>query len=134
MSNTVYAQYFSNFQQRFPFLAKEVLDWETASDYEILVKLKDGSCLIYDNIDGTIRNLPSDSNHMSETECKKEFGIRLRRLMLIRAITQSELSNITGIQQSAISNYMTGRVIPSFYNADKIAKALGCSMDELRYF
>ena len=125
---------FVNFHQRFPFLNKDVCKWTHTDDYEILVELRDGSSLLYDDIDGTIRKLPNDCNSMSESECKKEFGMRLRRLMMLRNITQEELSELTGIQRPAISNYMTGRTSPSFYNADKIAKALGCSMDELRYF
>lgn len=125
---------FVNFHQRFPFLNKDVCKWTHTDDYEILVELRDGSSLLYDDIDGTIRKLPNDRNSMSESECKKEFGMRLRRLMMLRNITQEELSELTGIQRPAISNYMTGRTSPSFYNADKIAKALGCSMDELRYF
>lgn len=134
MSEAMSDAIFENFQRRFPFLSKDVCKWSSTDDYEILVELRDGSYLLYDDIDGTIRKLPNDCNSMSESECKKEFGMRLRRLMMLKNITQEELSGVTGIQQSAISNYMTGRTSPSFYNADKIAKALGCSMDELRYF
>lgn len=125
---------FANFHKRFPFLSKDVCDWKHTDDYEILIELIDGSRLLYDDIDETVRKLPNDCNNISESECKKEFGMRLRRLMMLRNITQEELSELTGIQRPAISNYMTGRTSPSFYNADKIVKALGCSMDELRYF
>ena len=55
-------------------------------------------------------------------------------MMYIKGITQSELSNCTDIPQYLISDYIRGKRTPSFYNVDKIAKALDCSVDELRYY
>ena len=62
-----------------------------------------------------------------------EFRQRLRRLMTRQGVSQLELSELTGIPQSTISNYLTGKFLPGFYNMDKIAKALKCSIDEFRY-
>jgi transcriptional regulator with XRE-family HTH domain len=53
--------------------------------------------------------------------------------MTRQGVSQLELSELTGIPQSTISNYLTGKFLPGFYNMDKIAKALKCSIDEFRY-
>lgn len=124
---------FDNFQMYFPSLASVAVDHYSVDDFELVVKLNDGSSILYDDIDKSIRNLPRDSRAMSERECKCEFGSRLRKIMAHRGITQAELSEMTGIQQASISRYCSGVKSPSFYNADKIAKALGCSIDEFRY-
>jgi transcriptional regulator with XRE-family HTH domain len=54
--------------------------------------------------------------------------------MALEGISQCELSERTGITQPSISDYMNGKKLPSFYTVDKIAKALGCSVDAFRYF
>ena len=71
---------------------------------------------------------------MSEQQCREEFSIRLKRLMYRQGVTQKELSEETGISEMTISNYMNGKRTPSFYNVDKISKALKCSIDIFRYF
>ena len=87
----------------------------------------------YDDRDRTFRSLPSDSKNMTEEEYKRELGIRLRQMMEHRGVTQIDLSEMTGLSQAQISSYITGKVSPSFYIIDRIAKALDCSSDLLRY-
>lgn len=82
----------------------------------------------------TIRKLPRDSNNMSEEEYRIEFSMRLKKIMYRKGWTQDDLSEATGITQAMISRYISRKATPSFYNVDKIAKALGCSTDEFRYF
>lgn len=122
-----------NFKRYFPTIAADVVDVIHHTDTFVEVEVQNGIRLIYDDIDNTIRTLPIDSSGMSEDECRREFGIRLRRLMYIKGITELELSSRTSIPQSMISGYITGKNSPSFYKVDKIAKALGCSVDEFRY-
>lgn len=124
---------FDNVKLYFPFIANDVVSYYEKGKHELILKLKDGTSVSYDDYDRTIRNLPSDSYNMSEKEFKIEFGIRLSRLMHMKGITQMDISNKTGIPQPMISSYITGRNLPSFYKVDKLAKALGCSMEDLRY-
>lgn len=123
----------TNFKLNFPYLYKEAVSYEDLNGYDIIITLKNGASIVYDDVDKSFRNLPKDSNSMTEDECRREFGIRLEKIMNRKRITQEELSYKTGISQGMISNYITGRNSPSFYNVDKIAKALGCSVDEFRY-
>ena len=129
MSNLMY----DSFNLYFPLVAEDVVSYKEVSNYEIVVKLSNGNSILFDYIDKTIRMLPRDSNAMTEDECRHEFGTRLRRLMFYKNITQNELSELTGIAQPLLSRYITGATSPSFYTVDKIAKALGCSTDDLRY-
>lgn len=121
------------FDTYFGFLKNDVADFRAVSDTELLVKLRNGDSILYDDIDKTIRNLPKDSMHMSEEECLIEFGERLRKIMKRKRISPMELSRISGVRREMLSRYLNGHNVPSFYNADRIAKAVGCSLDDLRY-
>lgn len=126
---------YTNFKQYFPLFAEDAVSFTTSNiPCELIVKLTDGSSILYDDADRTIRNLPDDPHDLSKEECNKEFSYRLRKMMQIKGITQYELSERTGIAQPHISNYVRGMRSPSFYVIDKIAKALDCSIDQFRYY
>lgn len=97
------------------------------------IKMKNGESLLYTSLGDGFRLLPYDSNNMTFDECKQEYSIRLKNIMYQKGISQIELAKNTNIQQSIISRYVSGATLPSFYNADKIAKALDCSLDDFRY-
>lgn len=122
-----------NFKKQFPRFADDAVEYREKGPFELVVKLSNGRVISYYDTEQGIRRLPSDDTHLTEEECREEFGIRLGRVMYYKGVTQSELSEMTGITQSNISNYITGRKTPSFYTVDKIARALDCSIEELRY-
>ena len=122
-----------NLKTMYPFLYKQMIDYEAINDFDIHIKLRDGSTVLYDDFDKSFRQLPESCIDLTEEQCRREFGSRLYRIMQRKCMTQEELSACTGIHQTIISKYINGKHTPSFYNVDKIAKALGCSVDELRY-
>lgn len=124
---------FENMQSYYPFLSERMASYKKVGPYELIVKTNDGETILYDDVNHSIRRPPRDSNNMTEQEVSVEFRQRLRRLMTQQGVSQLELSELTGIPQSTISNYLTGKFLPGFYNMDKIAKALKCSIDEFRY-
>lgn len=124
----------NNLESYFPFIVKDAIEIIQVSFNELLIKLNDGTSVLYDDRDNSIRMLPIDSHNMTEDETRHEFGIRLTKMMQLKGVTQNELSKLTGIPQSMISSYVNGRYTPSFYAVDKIAKALDCSTDDFRYF
>lgn len=124
---------FENMQSYYPFLSERMASYKKVGPYELIVKTNDGETIPYDDVNHSIRRLPRDSNNMTEQGVSVEFRQRLRRLMTQQGVSQLELSELTGIPQSTISNYLTGKFLPGFYNMDKIAKALKCSIDEFRY-
>ena len=130
MSRTI----IDNFKMYFPSLSEDVVKYRIYNDYELVVEFADGDVWVFDDYVHNLRKLPSNPNDISKEECMTEFGTRLTRLMLLRCMTQEELSEKTGIAQPTLSSYINGRNIPSFYKVDKIARALKCSIDQLRYF
>ena len=124
---------FESFKLYFPPFARRTVKYAAENQFDLIVTLDDGMVLLYDDSENTIRTLPSDSNNMEEDDFRAEFASRLRKRMYRTGISQLELSERTGIPVPMISNYMTGKNTPSFYKVDKIAKALGCSVDVLRY-
>ena len=126
-------RYIENFKLYFPVTAAKAVKYEEGIYEELVVILSDGTNVIYDDVEKTIMTIPQDRN-LTESEFIREFSRRLRKFMWRNGFTQTELSEITGISQSQISLYVSGKMMPSFYKADVLAKALDCSVDELRYF
>lgn len=124
---------FENFKARFPYIADKSVSYKLTSNHDMSIKLVDGDIFLYDDIDGSIRRLPMDSDNLTEYECRKEFSDRLYKMMARRGITQSTLSEMTGLTQAQISKYINCKSTPNFYTVDRIAKALGCSADYFRY-
>ena len=126
-------QLYENLKLYWPFVQDLALSYEEISDYEIMVKLSDGRIVLYDDFDHTLRRLPTKSEAMTDEEFKQESSTRLKRSMYRKGVTQLDLAERTGISQPQISSYVNGKVFPSFYYIDKIAKALKCSADDFRY-
>ena len=122
------------FELYFPMMSKKAVKYRLDLADNLIVTLDDGYVMSFDEKTKTVRRLPHDPYNMSEKECRKEFGERLYNIMWGRGLTQNDLAERTGLSQQQISSYMTGKVTPSFYNADKLAKALECSIDEFRYY
>lgn len=121
------------YQTHFPLLAEKTIKSKDIGNGMLLVELDDGRKYSFDMYDKYLRDIPQDPNDMTEEECRRELGFRLEKIMRLKGITQCDLSEMTGIGQVSISNYITGKTSPGFYNLDKIAKTLGCSIDEFRY-
>lgn len=131
-NNTAYL--INRFSMYFPEIAKNLAECEIDPFHpnELIIWLDDGGRFLYDDISNCIRQLPRDVTSMSKNETLDEFGRRLEKIMYRKHITQSELSERTGLSQPTISNCINGKYNPGLYTLDKIAKALGCSLDEFR--
>lgn len=118
-----------------PFAKKEdVKDIKKIDEWELLIIFKNGEKIIYDIDTGYHRKLfYRNINDLTEEQERREFGYALRTMMRRKHINQEELANRTGTSQTMISHYMTGRCIPNLIMGRKIAKVLGCSMDDLFY-
>lgn len=133
MINTEDNYIVKEFEMYYPHFAREVEGYYDGMDpFEMIVKLKDGRFISYDIRDKFVRFLASDDT-CDEEVCKKEFGIRLRRRMMHMGFTQNTLSEVTGIPQPNISDYINGKTTPSFYTIVKLARVLECSIDDFRW-
>lgn len=124
---------FDRFNLYFPSIAKQAVTYKADSPTTLIVELDDGTSVLWDDDNTSFRNLPSHGLDITESQHRREFGHRLRKIMIQRNITQSELAELIGLNQSQISNYIRGKTTPTWYMVDRIAKALNCSTDELRY-
>lgn len=59
------------------------------------------------------------------------FADNMRKQMAVHGITQSDLSKITGIGRSSISQYLSGKNEPTTERKSVIAEAIGCRMVDL---
>ena len=122
----------ANFRLYFPSIADTAVKFEELGPHELLIELKDGTEMSYYDLDHTILVL-NNQNDVSENTFRKQFGIRLRRVLESKGMSQCELSEKTGIPQCVISRYATGSRAPNIYTVNKIAKAIGCSIDDFTY-
>ena len=122
-----------NAKNYFPLVFKHTVEFIPEDRMTMVMRLDSGESFLYDDYDNTIRRLPTNSADMTEQEVRREFCFRVRQIMLIKGISQVELSEMTGITQPALSNYLSCKTTPGFYAVDKIAKALNCSVDDFRY-
>jgi len=67
----------------------------------------------------------------NEAGWRHAFANNLAKNMHDKYISQSELSNVTGISSVSLSRYINERATPSGYNLEKIADALGCDITDL---
>lgn len=125
---------FGNLEYFRPDIVREAIDIRKYNNWELIIEMKNGDTLIYDDATRQVRVLPDNKDDMSEEEWSIEFRIRLSNMMTRRCMTQERLSELTGITRPMLSRYLTGRSIPSFRTIDKIARALDCSVDEFRYY
>lgn len=77
--------------------------------------------------------IPKSDQDLDKESFRRIFGVLLRRALECSGLTQEELSEKTGIPQPNISDYLYGKHFPSFYQIDKMAKAMNCSVEDLRY-
>lgn len=73
-------------------------------------------------------------DEMTNEQRIEQFRLRLKRVMKDRCLmTQTKLSQLTGISQPALSNYLHTNTLPSLDNFFRIAHALNCSLDRFEY-
>lgn len=117
-----------------PFATEEDLEQVTwVSDDEVYFKFKDGRRTLYDVPLHASMGFYPEGYKLTDAELKYSFKDRLYRLMVHKGITQEELAARSDTSQVMISRYMTGRCIPSLVMAGKMARALGCSVEDLLY-
>ena len=68
---------------------------------------------------------------MSELEWMQIFGDNLSSILKEREMTQRDLADLTGLSESAISNYILKKQIPTLRAIINISYALDYSVDEM---
>ncbi len=122
-----------NFLMRSPrFANRTVARYYDHYIHELIFILDDGTAGVYDDLDETSRRTFRNLPYISDDEFKREFGLRLSKIIWYKT-TQVDLSAMTGISQTMISHYITGKCIPSVTNVMKLADALECPIGTLTF-
>jgi transcriptional regulator with XRE-family HTH domain len=59
------------------------------------------------------------------------MALKLRSVRKRKCLSQTQLSEISGVHRTLISRYEFGLVSPTVENLQKLAAALNCTVDEL---
>ena len=125
--------FFVNAEKMKRYIMQETLDYYLISDYEIVIKLKNGDKFIYDNFYNIVKFQTYDNDNLTEEQERKEFAKNLKKLLAYKRITQEGLAEKLGTSQTMISRYINGQYMPSSIVIRKISKILNCSIDDLFY-
>lgn len=126
-----------DFKINCPWAVNMIITWRQVNYMELIVELSDGTAILYDGILKTFRRARSidrliDSLHpKDEVGWRREFSLRLWRLMADRGMTQRNLADISGLSQASIAQYLNCNVMPSAFNVTRIADALDCTRKEI---
>lgn len=126
-----YEQILDHFELYYPRHYERAVDWWASGRMSITVKLEDGSMYEYDRTDSSLRRLRTKDLENDESILSQELGANLRKIIPICGITQKDLATKLGITNAMLSRYIHGTAVPSAAKLHRIAKALGCTMDEL---
>ena len=119
---------YEDFKLYFPGFEKRCISWRRTDVFELEIDDKDGSIYIYNGMDHSIGPKFDTSTDIG---WKKEFARRLRKKIAMRGITQTNISELTGISQPRLSLYIQGKSLPSAQKVSSLAKTLNCSVNDL---
>lgn len=123
-----------SFRVNHPFIFDEVVDWYPSGQLEITVRLRNDDKYAYTLIGNGLRQIYSTEDiieDIEEMEFRKRFSFCLMRKLNNVGMTQDQLAEASGISKVMISKYITCKATPSYYNVDRIARALRCGVSEL---
>ena len=129
MKEKHYKYVYEGFKMNHHYKESEIEDWWPIGANSIIVQMRDGTKLEYHHMLKTLREVPEYNG--SEEEWRREFSRRLSFEMYERGFDQTYLAEKSGISQVSISNYIKRKTTPSAYAVDRMARALGCYMDDL---
>jgi len=123
-----------NFFLYFPTENIEGTDFECNENYnpfELIIKYPDGTVKVYDDLNRSIRIVSYNSGNVTDEIWKREFARRVKWRLHRKGYTQEELAAELGINRCTLNGYLTGKNMPGFRFVTKLAKALGCTPNDL---
>lgn len=130
MMRDKYERILNQFQLYYPSLYEQTVDWWATGPMSITVKLRDKSRFEYNSMYDTIRAIKLEATSDDEI-IAKSLGYNLQKFIPLSGKTQNEIAKDLGITNAMLSRYVHGTSMPSAGKAFRLAKILGCSVDEL---
>ena len=110
---------------------RDVLEIKELNDWDLLIIYRDGRRILFDRCTGYFKNISyKNINELTEEQEREEFAYMLRSLMKRNWVTQERLAEKAHITRTMISKYVRGEAVPNALTLNKIAKVIGCSMDD----
>lgn len=114
---------------------KDTVKWEKLEGGYYKATLRNGDVIFFDVTDRIDRYLKAaEAKFDTEKTWLREFSRRLNYAMKRAEVNQLELSNRTGISQSALSSYLNCRRVPSAYTLSLLAASLKTTTQFLSSF
>ena len=119
------------FEEYYPYLYKQMVDWWPSGRHCITVKLSDGLLIEFDSIDNTFRKVKTDGCVKDAETLRKDIGHNLKKVLNTRSMTQSEIAEKCGITEAMLSRYIHGTSMPGVEKVYTLAAVLGCRITDL---
>ena len=126
-----YKTVLEHFKLYYPNIYNDSVDWWASGRMAVTVKLRDGSVFEYDRFDNSLRRVRTGECMEDETAIAKELGHNLQKFIRLSGMTQTEIAEKLGITNAMLSRYVHGTSLPNSAKIFKIARLLGCTVDEL---
>lgn len=122
--------FYTNLKLDFPSIYNGAEDISQSGPYELIIKHSDGCLYTYSTLTRNLRRI-SKSHFPTDEEYAKALGRKLSSIAYMKGIDQVDLADALGVTQATISNYMTGRVVPSIPQLRKIARFFNMPFDSI---
>lgn len=126
---------FNDFYETHPHYQNRIVEWYPSGHYEFTFKTDNGVTHTYNWRSGKVYCIKDikyfDENEYSEEKTRELFKYTLNAKLNDICMSQEYLAKETGISKVTINKYCTGKALPNYINIGRIAKALGCSVNEL---
>ena len=121
---------YQSFQTYVPWLEKEVTACRVVDTSLLLVELRSGKRVLYDDLNTTVEYI----DDLNEEQWRQSFGRHLYRRMLLAGYGQTELARESGLSVTTINKYLNGKALPNFYHVKRLARVLHCDVNDLARF
>lgn len=130
MNGDKYERTLRQFELYYPNLYERAVDWWGTGRMSIAVKLNNDEVYDYDPMDDSIRQIYLDDDG-DESVMRKALGNNIQKLLPFSGMNKSEFAAAVGISTVMLSKYIRGKSSPSAIVLRRIARALGCTTDNL---
>ena len=119
-----------------PFDNVEVLSQKSVGDCDTIFVLSYGERILFDTLSKGMKRLQhhEDNEELTDDEWHREFRRKLRKKITLSRLSQKELSDILGVSENTVSNYVNGKSYPNVQVLRKMCKTFKCTTDELTNF
>lgn len=119
-----------HFKLDWPMIYEEAENIIQDGLYDLVIFSKNGCIYTYSTLDRYLVRV-SRSHVPTDKEYAEAFGRKLYWTAYHKGFDQTALAKELGVTQATVSNYMTGRVLPSLNQIRKMAMIFNMPMNDL---